>query len=171
MDFLHVDDMDVFIRDFEMSFHTRSQIKTHYRFRKKDDSYIIFEVVGHPRSDVPGQPPQSFFGIAQPIPTKSGASIDTFLELKAENDWLRKRIDELSSISTNSNTIEINNSNKQDSDIEEFMPLNPQATGSSSSSSSNNDKPQQQDAYDRKDKRKRKVSIQKALIITRTDTI
>lgn len=96
MDFLHIDDMDVFIRDFQMSFHTRSQIKTHYRFRKKDESYIIFEVVGQPKADVPGQPPQSFFGIAQPIPTKSGALIDTFLELKAENNWLKKRIDELS---------------------------------------------------------------------------
>lgn len=96
MDFLHVDDMDVFIRDFQMSFHNRSQIKTHYRFRKKDESYIIFEVVGQPKADVPGQPPQSFFGIAQPIPTKSGALIDTFLELKAENNWLKKRIDELS---------------------------------------------------------------------------
>lgn len=96
MDFLHVDDMDVFIRDFQMSFHTRSQIKTHYRFRRKDESYVIFEVVGHPKSDIPGQPPQSFFGIAQPVPTKSGALIDAFLELKAENNWLKKRIDELS---------------------------------------------------------------------------
>ncbi|GAN04588.1 cutinase gene palindrome-binding protein [Mucor ambiguus] len=96
MDFLHIDDMDVFIRDFQMSFHTRSQIKTHYRFRKKDESYVIFEVVGQPKADVPGQPPQSFFGIAQPIPTKSGAMIDTFLELKAENNWLKKRIEELS---------------------------------------------------------------------------
>lgn len=95
MDFLHVDDMDVFIRDFQMSFHTRSQIKTHYRFRRKDDIYIIFEVVGHPKSDIPGQPPQSFFGIAQPVPTKSGGLIDAFLELKAENNWLKKRIDEL----------------------------------------------------------------------------
>lgn len=96
MDFLHVDDMDVFIRDFQMSFHARSQIKTHYRFRKKDDTFVIFEVVGHPKSDIPGQSPQSFFGIAQPVPTKSGALIDAFLELKAENNWLKKRIDELS---------------------------------------------------------------------------
>ncbi|KAL9540814.1 hypothetical protein MBANPS3_009475 [Mucor bainieri] len=109
MDFLHIDDMDVFIRDFQMSFHTRSQIKTHYRFRKKDESYIIFEVVGQPKADVPGQPPQSFFGIAQPIPTKSGALIDTFLELKAENNWLKKRIDELSAkygrVDSNSSTV------------------------------------------------------------------
>ncbi|KAI8882660.1 hypothetical protein K501DRAFT_295148 [Backusella circina FSU 941] len=97
MDFLHVDDIDVFIRDFQMSFHTRSQIKTHYRFRRKDETYVIFEVVGHPKTDIPGQPPQSFFGIAQPIPSKSGVMIDTFLELKSENTWLRQRIDELTS--------------------------------------------------------------------------
>lgn len=96
MDFLHVDDMDVFIRDFQMSFHTRSQIKTYYRFRKKDDTYIMFEVVGQPKTEVPGQTSQAFFGIAQPVPTKGGALIDSFLELKSENNWLRQRIDELS---------------------------------------------------------------------------
>ncbi|KAI8978576.1 hypothetical protein BDB01DRAFT_726012 [Pilobolus umbonatus] len=96
IDFLHVDDIDIFIRDFHLSFQTRSQIKTHFRFRKKDENYAIFEVVGHPKSDQPGQPPQSFFGIAQPVPSKSGAMIDAFLELKAENNWLKKRIDELS---------------------------------------------------------------------------
>jgi PAS domain S-box-containing protein len=97
MEFLHVDDIDVFMRDFQMALHTRSQIKTHYRFRRKDDTYVIFEVVGHPKADVPGQTPQSFFGIAQPIPSKSGVMIDTFLELKSENTWLRQRIDELTS--------------------------------------------------------------------------
>lgn len=168
MDFLHVDDMDVFIRDFQMSFHTRSQIKTHYRFRKKDDHYVIFEVVGQPKSDVPGQLPQSFFGIAQPIPTKSGVMMDTFLEMKAENNWLKKRIDELSSTSTHSsispnsnyhdnheNTIEINDTNRDNE--KEYMALNSQA--------SSNNKPQQQEASDRKDKWERRVSMKnKALI-------
>ncbi|KAI8371094.1 hypothetical protein BD560DRAFT_396068 [Blakeslea trispora] len=95
VDFLHVDDIDVFIRDFQMAFHMCSQIKTYYRFRKKDDSYVIFEVVGQPKSDHPGQPPQSFFGIAQPVPTRSGTLLDTFLELKTENNWLKKRIEGL----------------------------------------------------------------------------
>lgn len=95
MEYLHIDDMDVFIRDFQMSFHTRSQIKSCYRFRKKDDSYGIFEVVGQPNVGLPDQPPQAFFGIAQPVPTKSCAMMDTFLELKTENDWLKRRVDEL----------------------------------------------------------------------------
>ncbi|KAI8975713.1 hypothetical protein BDF20DRAFT_810443, partial [Mycotypha africana] len=115
LDFLHVDDMDVFIRDFQMSFYTRSKIRTYYRFRKKDDTYVIFEVVGQPQRTDPSQQqqqqhqqqeqqqqqqqqhqaPTSFFAIAQPVPTKSGGLMDTFLELKAENIWLRERIEEL----------------------------------------------------------------------------
>lgn len=96
VEFLHVDDMDIFIRDFQMSFHTRSRITTYYRFRKKDESYVLFEVVGQPGAQVAGQRPDAFYGIAQLIPSKSGASIDAFLEEKSENEWLKARIDELS---------------------------------------------------------------------------
>ncbi|KAI9482885.1 MAG: hypothetical protein EXX96DRAFT_555971 [Benjaminiella poitrasii] len=91
MDFLHVDDMDVFIRDFQMAFHIQSPVKTYYRFRKQDDSYVIFEVAGQPSADR-----QAFFGMAQPMPTRSGSMLDSFLELKAEHDWLKKRIEEVS---------------------------------------------------------------------------
>lgn len=138
MDFLHVDDMDVFIRDFQMSFHTRSQIKTHYRFRKKDDTYIIFEVVGQPKSDIPGQPPQSFFGIAQPIPTKSGALIDTFLELKAENNWLKKRIDELSAKYGSVNTTTTTNKTSPSSSPTNQLSISQPMTTSISVQNSNN---------------------------------
>ncbi|KAI9018577.1 putative white collar 2 protein [Phycomyces nitens] len=96
-DFLHVDDLDVFFRDFNMAFETRTQIKAYYRIRKKDDTFGIFELVGQPKSDVPGEPPKSFFGIAQPMPTKNGMLVDSFLELKMENEWLKWRIDELQS--------------------------------------------------------------------------
>ncbi|KAI7871439.1 putative white collar 2 protein [Spinellus fusiger] len=95
-DFLHVDDLDVFFRDFNIAFETRSHIKAYYRIRKRDDSYGIFELVGQPKSDAPGEAPKSFFGIAQPMPTKNGILIDTFLELKMENEWLKWRIEELS---------------------------------------------------------------------------
>ncbi|KAL0082526.1 putative white collar 2 protein [Phycomyces blakesleeanus] len=96
-DFLHVDDLDVFFRDFNMAFETRSQIKAYYRIRKKDETFGIFELVGQPKSDAPGEAPKSFFGIAQPMPTKNGMLVDSFLELKMENEWLRWRIDELQS--------------------------------------------------------------------------
>ncbi|KAI9268689.1 hypothetical protein BY458DRAFT_533809 [Sporodiniella umbellata] len=96
VEFLHVDDMDIFIRDFQMSFHSQSQITTYYRFRKKDETYTLFEVVGRPRSRIAGKRPDAFYGMAQPIPSKNGSSLDTFLEVKAENEWLKSRIDELS---------------------------------------------------------------------------
>lgn len=205
MDFLHIDDMDVFIRDFQMSFHTRSQIKTHYRFRKKDESYIIFEVVGQPKADVPGQPPQSFFGIAQPIPTKSGALIDTFLELKAENNWLKKRIEELSakygrvdsnstvspsSFSSNLQQLPPSSSTQQppppppsqqddamdttgfsnddwmdghNSDIDEFMGYKEYPSQAQNSNASNGGMSlSHQDSAERKDKWKRRVSVDTA---------
>lgn len=163
MDFLHVDDMDVFIRDFQMSFHMRSQIKTHYRFRKKDDCYVIFEVVGHPKSDVPGQPPQSFFGIAQPVPTKSGALIDTFLELKAENNWLKKRIDELSLKYSKVETVPTSISNEETMDTfnatsEEWIDNNNNNTSDLEEYMSGYPKEELQDISERKDKWKRRVS-------------
>ncbi|KAI9492218.1 hypothetical protein BDB00DRAFT_829692 [Zychaea mexicana] len=66
-----------------------------YRFRKKDQSYTLFETIGHPRTDVPGQPPGSFFAIAQPYPTAMDSLFDSFLELKMENEWLKQRLREI----------------------------------------------------------------------------
>ncbi|KAI7855331.1 hypothetical protein BDC45DRAFT_505947 [Circinella umbellata] len=94
-EFLHVDDIDIFIREFNRAFHTRSQIKTIYRFRKKDQSYTLFETIGHPRTDVLGQPPRSFFAIAQPYPSAMDSLFDSFLELKMENEWLKQRLREI----------------------------------------------------------------------------
>ena len=94
-EFLHVDDIDIFIREFNRAFHTRSQIKTVYRFRKKDQSYTLFETIGHPRTDVPGQPPCSFFALAQPYPSTMDSLFDSFLELKMENEWLKQRLREI----------------------------------------------------------------------------
>lgn len=99
-DFLHVDDIAMFIRDFNRAFHTRSQIKLVYRFRKKDESYAILETIGHPRTDVPGRPPQSFFALAQPYPSRMGSLLDSFLELKMENEWLKQRLREVSGTET-----------------------------------------------------------------------
>lgn len=94
-EFLHVDDIDIFLRDFNRAFRTRTQIKTVYRFRKKDDSYVLFETIGHPRTDAVGQPPQTFFALAQPYPTRMDSLLDSLLELKMENEWLKQRLREI----------------------------------------------------------------------------
>ncbi|KAH8556187.1 PAS domain-containing protein [Umbelopsis sp. PMI_123] len=93
-DFLHTDDIDMFIREFNLSIHTRSEFKLYYRFRKKDDKFITFEVVGHPYFGGAGssEVPKCFFGVAQPYPTKAGTMLDSFLELKTENEKLRKQL-------------------------------------------------------------------------------
>ncbi|RUP44201.1 hypothetical protein BC936DRAFT_149796 [Jimgerdemannia flammicorona] len=94
-EFIHVDDIDMFIREFNMSIHTRKEFKLYYRFRKKDDKFIIFEVTGHPYfgdgSSVSAIP-KCFFGMAQPYPTKATGMLDSFLELKMENELLRRKL-------------------------------------------------------------------------------
>ncbi|KAI8148063.1 hypothetical protein BJV82DRAFT_594465 [Fennellomyces sp. T-0311] len=131
-DFLHVDDIDVFIRDFNRAFHTRSQIKVMYRFRKKDQNYTLFETIGHPRTDVPGQPPRSFFAIAQPYPTRMGSLFDSFLELKMENEWLKQRLREIPNTDIPGDFLFENNDEKP-----EIYPPRSAEESTSSSSSAN----------------------------------
>lgn len=94
-DFIHTDDLDIFARNFQLAFTSLSRIKTHYRIRRKDNTYVLLESIGHPKQDVPHQPPQSFFGIAQPYLSRSNGLMDSFLELKMENEWLKKRLNQL----------------------------------------------------------------------------
>ncbi|KAI9019997.1 hypothetical protein CLU79DRAFT_756670 [Phycomyces nitens] len=95
-DFMHIDDLDVFIRDFNLAFHRRIQVKTHFRLRKKDETYILLESVGQLRSLSPDNSSQSFFAAAHPYSTKSNVLVDSFLELKMENNWLKQRLKEMS---------------------------------------------------------------------------
>ncbi|KAF7722377.1 hypothetical protein EC973_003187 [Apophysomyces ossiformis] len=95
-DYVHMDDLESLVNNLNISFHTQSQITLHYRFRKKDETYILLETIGLSRpSERPGQPP-SFFGIVRPY--SAAASIDlleSFLDLKMENELLRKRLREV----------------------------------------------------------------------------
>jgi PAS domain S-box-containing protein len=102
-DFLHSDDIDMFIREFNLAIHTRSEFKLYYRFRKKDDKFVTFEVIGHPYFGGTGnsEVPKCFFGIAQPYPTKAGTMLDSFLELKIENEKLRNQLKLLQSSPSN----------------------------------------------------------------------
>ncbi|KAI9286812.1 hypothetical protein BC943DRAFT_275597 [Umbelopsis sp. AD052] len=102
-DFLHSEDIDMFIREFNLAIHTRSEFKVYYRFRKKDDKFVTFEVIGHPYFGGTGnsEVPKCFFGIAQPYPTKAGTMLDSFLELKIENEKLRNQLKLLQSSSSN----------------------------------------------------------------------
>ncbi|KAF2033117.1 white collar-2 [Setomelanomma holmii] len=102
-EFIHPDDIGIFVKEFNESIASGNPLRFFYRFRKIDDSWIIFESHGHPHlSSDPSSfaPPNAlncrgFFLMARPYPTKNAALLDSFLEHKIENERLTKRIAEL----------------------------------------------------------------------------
>lgn len=102
-EFVHPDDIGIFVKEFNESIASGNPLRFFYRFRKVDDSCIIVESHGHPHlsSDPSSYAPtntlncRSFFLMARPYPTKNAALLDFFLEHKIENERLMKRIAEL----------------------------------------------------------------------------
>ncbi|KAG9303385.1 hypothetical protein G9A89_013711 [Geosiphon pyriformis] len=98
-DFIHVDDVDMFARDFNLAIQQRSNFKLYYRFRKKDDKFIIMEVNGHPyfgdHNPTVNSTCRCFFSMGRAYPSKTTAMLDSFLELKVENENLRRQLRDL----------------------------------------------------------------------------
>lgn len=88
-----------FIREFHESASTGHPLRMFYRFRKKDNTYVILETNGHPHfSESHNQgsmAPKGFFMMARQYPTKNAALLDSFLEYKIEHERLTRRIAEL----------------------------------------------------------------------------
>ncbi|KAI0239908.1 hypothetical protein L0F63_002109 [Massospora cicadina] len=93
-EFIHVDDVDTFIRDFNLAT-TQKVLKMFYRFRKKDDKFIVLEVNGHPYFPEGSTSARCFFIMARPYPSKAASMMDSFLELRMENEILTRRLQEL----------------------------------------------------------------------------
>ncbi|GAA5978341.1 hypothetical protein JCM10908_004321 [Rhodotorula pacifica] len=97
-DYIHADDVQAFKRDFETSCRTGDTLTLYYRFKTADDRHVLFEVTGHPYYEggkpqqSPDQPPKCFFATARPYPSKNQALLDSFLELKFENERLRQEL-------------------------------------------------------------------------------
>ncbi|KAG7112124.1 Cutinase gene palindrome-binding protein like [Verticillium longisporum] len=103
-DFIHDDDVGVFVAELNESIASGNPLRMFYRFKKKDDTYAIFEAVGHAHiaaakfaPNPHNQSPfcQAVFMMARPYPTKNAGLLDSFLEHKIENERLRRRIAEL----------------------------------------------------------------------------
>lgn len=102
-EFIHPDDIGIFVKEFNESIASGNPLRFFYRFRKLDESWIIFESHGHPHISADSSsyaPPNTlncrgFFMMARPYPTKNAALLDSFLEHKIENERLTKRIAEL----------------------------------------------------------------------------
>ena len=104
VDYIHPDDNGVFVREFNESIASGNPLRFFYRFRKADDTYMIFESHGHPHltADAAAFGPNNaagfcrgFFMMARPYPTKNANLLDSFLEHKIENERLTKRIADL----------------------------------------------------------------------------
>lgn len=102
-EFVHPDDSGIFVKEFNESIASGNSLRFFYRFRKIDDTWIIFEAHGHPHlsNDASAFAPpntmncRGFFMMSRPYPTKNAALLDSFLEHKIENERLMKRIAEL----------------------------------------------------------------------------
>lgn len=103
-DFIHPDDVGVFVTELQESMATGNAVRLFYRLKKRDGSWAIFEAVGHahmaPASSAPNPDNQSsscqaVFMMARPYPTENADLMDTFLEHKIENERLKRRIAEL----------------------------------------------------------------------------
>lgn len=91
------DDIEGFSRDFQNSLRDGNDLTLYYRFRMKDDRYIIFEITGHPYyAEENGQQQiKCFFAMGRPYPSKNTAMLDSFLELKIENERLRQELHDM----------------------------------------------------------------------------
>ncbi|KAG2202196.1 hypothetical protein INT47_002115 [Mucor saturninus] len=87
-EFIHVDDIDMFVRDFRTANTAMQTLRTTYRFLRKDGKYTTLETRGRFYKG-------SFFGNARRIPTEAAHSIDSFLDLKMENELLKKKLEAL----------------------------------------------------------------------------
>ncbi|SCV69288.1 BQ2448_2308 [Microbotryum intermedium] len=93
-DFLHPDDVEAYLRDFHQALEEGKDLTLYCRFRTKDERYVLFEMTGHPYyADLKGaQTPKCFFAMGRPYPSKNQAMLDSFLELKFENERLRQEL-------------------------------------------------------------------------------
>lgn len=84
-EYLHVDDIDMFVREFHKCKNSIQTFKCSYRFLRKDGKYTTLETKGTFYKN-------SLFGNARKIPTDAARSIDSFLDLKMENEILMKKL-------------------------------------------------------------------------------
>ncbi|KAI8352130.1 hypothetical protein EDC96DRAFT_518124 [Choanephora cucurbitarum] len=83
--YVHVDDVDMFVREFRAAKDLSRTLHCTYRFLRKDGKYTTLETRGRFYR-------QAFFGNARRIPTETTKFMDSFLELKMENEKLRQQL-------------------------------------------------------------------------------
>ncbi|KAI7904914.1 uncharacterized protein BX663DRAFT_501022 [Cokeromyces recurvatus] len=89
-EYLHLDDIDSFKRDF-FNQQQKRVLRTIYRFKRKDGQYVLMEMRGQYCTLKAGRE-SYYFVSARLIPTKATKMINTFLNYKTQNEILRRKI-------------------------------------------------------------------------------
>jgi len=104
MDLINADDQAVFQDSFEESVRTSCDLLSYVRLKCKyhapvaehhtPPKEIVFELKGHPHfvQNENDQDCKCVFAVAKPYPSRNTAMLNTFLELKMENERLQRRV-------------------------------------------------------------------------------
>lgn len=84
-EYIHVDDIDIFTREFRNAQTNGSIMRVTYRLLRKDGKYTTLETRGHFFK-------QGFFGSARSVPAEMTRMMDTFLDYKMENEMLKRKV-------------------------------------------------------------------------------
>ncbi|ORY96347.1 hypothetical protein BCR43DRAFT_491538 [Syncephalastrum racemosum] len=84
-EYIHVDDVDSFSREFRTARDTMQALRIYHRVQRKDGNYTLMETNGHFYRN-------AFIGSVRKIPTEASRAMDSFLDLKVENEQLKQRL-------------------------------------------------------------------------------
>ncbi|KAH7929684.1 hypothetical protein BV22DRAFT_117494 [Leucogyrophana mollusca] len=103
---VNADDRHGFQASFDESLHSRNELLCYVRLRCKTQysqnpdyeppsKEVLFELKGYPHYIDGESDCRCFFAVAKPYPSRNTAMLNTFLELKMENERLQQRLAEL----------------------------------------------------------------------------
>ncbi|KAI0672885.1 hypothetical protein C8Q78DRAFT_1077203 [Trametes maxima] len=106
VDLMNVDDRVSFRTSFAESVRSKTEMLVYARLQCKNEFYVasdyrsaprevLFEIRGRPHFLPETDDFQCYFAMAQPYPSRNTAMLNTFLELKMENERLQQRVAQL----------------------------------------------------------------------------
>ncbi|KAG1754311.1 white collar 2 type of transcription factor [Suillus lakei] len=100
VDLVNGEDKHAFRALFEQSLRSRMEMLSYVRFKCQSEyaspaKEVLFEVKGYPHYIDDEQYARCFFAVAKPYPSRNTAMLNTFLELKIENERLQQRLADL----------------------------------------------------------------------------
>ncbi|KAI0748503.1 hypothetical protein C8Q80DRAFT_1103352 [Daedaleopsis nitida] len=107
IDFMNGDDRENFRKAFTESVQSKTEMLAYARMQWKNEFYmsttdfssapkeVLFEIKGRPHYLPDTGEFKCYFAMAQPYPSRNQAMLNTFLELKMENERLQQRVAQL----------------------------------------------------------------------------